>query len=277
MAQRRQPWNGTLRSPRHRHRNRSLTVAASDVSALSGKDLSGATIQIRTEPWSIESRSVTALDAATARMGLATPTTYPMEAGDGYVLQDKLWMLDAPGEFFHDVATGTLYVFPSTAHCRLISTRPWWRGAFVTSPSRFGTDPTCAWSESLPTWPVSTAWSSRTARQPHSTGSSRPSTATPASALNSVPIESLGARWYGTQPSAGTGLYGINAVNAPNVDVVSNVVTDTGMIGSAANSFAAIWGGDGALIDRQRDPRFRLHRHTLLWHRWHAGAAKHIS
>jgi hypothetical protein len=33
---------------------------------------------------------------------------------------------------------------------------------------------------------------------------------------------------------SGNWVYGINAINAPNVDVVSNVVTDTGMSGSAA-------------------------------------------
>jgi hypothetical protein len=46
---------------------------------------------------------------------LDRPATWPVNGGKAYVLQDKLWMLDQPGEFFHDLAAQRLYVMAPPA------------------------------------------------------------------------------------------------------------------------------------------------------------------
>lgn len=91
-----------------------LRVATVDRSALSGKPIVGATIQVRSDPWFIDTQTISAWDAALGTLTLSGSSTYTMEAGDGYVLQDQLWMLDAPGEFFHDTVANRLYVYPSS-------------------------------------------------------------------------------------------------------------------------------------------------------------------
>ncbi|MFY9509560.1 MAG: right-handed parallel beta-helix repeat-containing protein [Rubrivivax sp.] len=92
-----------------------LRVATADRSALTGKSIAGATIHVRSDPWFIDTQTVSAWDAGTGTLTLAGNTTYTMEAGNGYVLQDQAWMLDAPGEFFHDTAANKLYAYPSSA------------------------------------------------------------------------------------------------------------------------------------------------------------------
>jgi len=92
----------------------SLLANPADIATLAAQDIVGASISVREEPWFIEKRGIKAFDKTTGTMTLDTPTSYNMEGGDGYVLSDKLWMLDAPGEFFHDKANGVLYVYPST-------------------------------------------------------------------------------------------------------------------------------------------------------------------
>lgn len=90
-----------------------ITLNVADAAALAGKDLVGAKIQVRTEPWTIEKQSLKSLVSGVATLNAST--VYPINSGDGFVLQDKLWMVDAPGEFFHDTASGMLYVYPATA------------------------------------------------------------------------------------------------------------------------------------------------------------------
>ena len=80
-----------------------LLLQPGDTSALSGRDLAGATVHIRTQPWMIESRRVVA--AGPGHLDLDRPLDWPVDAGEAFVLQDKSWMLDAPGEFFHDTTT----------------------------------------------------------------------------------------------------------------------------------------------------------------------------
>ncbi|WP_349255027.1 right-handed parallel beta-helix repeat-containing protein [Roseateles caseinilyticus] len=91
----------------------SIRVADGDLAALSGKDIEGATVYARTSAWMIESRRIAGYASGT--LTLATGTDYTMDAGEGYVLEDKLWMLDAPGEFFHDTVNNRLYVYPSSS------------------------------------------------------------------------------------------------------------------------------------------------------------------
>ncbi len=91
-----------------------LRVGASDLSTLAGKDMVGATVQVRADSHFIDARTIASFGTGDGTMGfVATETPNQMEGGDGYVLQDKLWMLDAPGEFFHDTVNNKLYVYPA--------------------------------------------------------------------------------------------------------------------------------------------------------------------
>lgn len=89
----------------------SVLASAADQTVLSGKDIQGAALYARTLAWKIETRRVASFAAGT--LTLSAGTDYTMDAGEGYVLEDKLWMLDAPGEFFHDTVNNRLYVYPS--------------------------------------------------------------------------------------------------------------------------------------------------------------------
>ncbi len=95
-----------------------LAVSSTDLAAVATQDLVGATVLVKTEPWLMEQRAVTAATAA-GNLTLGAPTAYGIEGGDGYILQDKLWMLNSAGQFFHDTAKGMLYLWPSDAAAQL--------------------------------------------------------------------------------------------------------------------------------------------------------------
>jgi Right handed beta helix region len=90
-----------------------LLLQGNEATTLQGKDLVGATVQVRTQSWFIENRVVTGSSASTIDLGQAlrwTPATRT-----AFVLQDKRWMLDSPGEFFHDTAAQKLYLIAPPA------------------------------------------------------------------------------------------------------------------------------------------------------------------
>lgn len=89
-----------------------LPLQTADAATLAGRDLVGATVQLRTQPWFIETRRSAGIGGGL--MQLDSAPTWPLLAGAGYVLQDKLWMLDSPGEFFHDSAAQRLYLIAPT-------------------------------------------------------------------------------------------------------------------------------------------------------------------
>jgi len=90
-----------------------LPLQAADATTLAGRDLAGATVQLRTQPWLVETRRVTALRGS--QLDLDEAPRWSLQPGEGYVLQDKRWMLDTAGEFFHDTATQTLHLMPPAA------------------------------------------------------------------------------------------------------------------------------------------------------------------
>lgn len=94
--------------------SQAITLRASHLTTLANVDLVGATAYVRSEPWYIEKLTVGSLTVATRRLAFTGKSIYPMEPGVGYILADKLWMLDSPGEFFHDTINGKLYVYPSS-------------------------------------------------------------------------------------------------------------------------------------------------------------------
>lgn len=92
-----------------------VRTGASDLSTLTGRDLVGAVLHARTSAWMIETRKVASFDGTAGVITLDSATKFPIDASEGYVLEGKRWMLDAPGEFFHDVASNTLFVIAPDA------------------------------------------------------------------------------------------------------------------------------------------------------------------
>ena len=93
--------------------NARLNLLATHASQIPPADIVGATVQIRTQAWLIETRRVAGLNGTA--LVLDNATNWDLAAGQGYVLQDKRWMLDSPGEFFHDTANQRLYLIaPAT-------------------------------------------------------------------------------------------------------------------------------------------------------------------
>lgn len=93
----------------------SVLVASADRAQLQSRDLQNAGIHMRTSAWRIVSRSVASYDSAQGLLRLDSPSDYNIDPAEGYVLEGKLWMLDAPGEFFHDISANRLYLYPSDA------------------------------------------------------------------------------------------------------------------------------------------------------------------
>lgn len=92
-----------------------LKLNAADALTLKTRDLVGAVVQARSVAWSMDTSKVTQADMTTNVLTTATETRYAMGPATEYVLTDKLWMLDVPGEYFHDTVNNMLYLYPATA------------------------------------------------------------------------------------------------------------------------------------------------------------------
>lgn len=88
-----------------------VALSLADSTFVSGKDLTNASIVVRTNPYTIETANINryAPDVHTAT--LTSPTTNAASAGAGYYIEKKMWMLDAPDEWYHDASAGKLYYF----------------------------------------------------------------------------------------------------------------------------------------------------------------------
>jgi parallel beta-helix repeat protein len=74
-----------------------------------GVDLTGATIVLRSSPWSIEEQNITSYTDGNAWLG--SPSSYPLKAGWGYLFKGQRWMLDEAGEWVFDPITKRLFVW----------------------------------------------------------------------------------------------------------------------------------------------------------------------
>ena len=88
--------------------NQELVLNPADSVTPMGQDLIGATVHVRTQSWLIETRRVTGQSGGAIQLNAATD--WNLQNGQGLVLQDKRWMLDSPGEFFHDTLAQKLYL-----------------------------------------------------------------------------------------------------------------------------------------------------------------------
>lgn len=228
--------------------SQTLLASAADVVQLASKDLVGATIQVRSKPWYIDQRTVQGY--AAGAFTLDTPTNYSMEAGSGYVLQDKLWMLDAPGEFFHDTVNGMLYVYPQGAAAQSNL-----NGALVEGAVR----DSALFITGVPNVTVSNVRGTMTRGDAI--------TAVNAPGVRMDGIEASGNARSGvriilnTPPAAGVAgatiansllsdnwQYGIDASAATGVNITGSTVVHTGTLGTAGWSHAAIMIGDGGAV-----------------------------
>lgn len=120
-------WNGSLLT-RARHPNyggigaefslvqrvkssTSFLLSAADATKFSGVNLTGATVNVRTEPWKAEKATVSAFSGADGSVTLASAFKSPVDVGEGYFIENHKALLDAAGEWFFDVAGTTLYVY----------------------------------------------------------------------------------------------------------------------------------------------------------------------
>lgn len=238
-----------------------LVVRPADAAALTGKDIVGAALQVRADPWYVSEGKVIAYNATSHALGVQATTSYRMEGGNGYVLQDKKWMLDAPGEFFHDTSTSTLYLYPSSStaqsdlNAALVEGSV--RDTVLTVAARAnltirGLAATMARQDAVllnqaPSATVDGIEASRNGRTGIriALGVVPPSPARSATIKNSVIADNWDA--------------GIDASNVANVSVLSNTVTDTGTLATASGSSKAISVGDGAVVDRNTVNRVAYH------------------
>lgn len=225
-----------------------ISLSAGDSAVLAGKDLAGAKVQIRTQPWFIEERTVASLSASS--LTLQTASVYPIDAGDGFVLQDKLWMLDAPGEFHHDTTNGVLYVYPVDA-----AAQSELNAAQVEGSVR-AVGLAVSGRRNLTLSRLRVDMSTADGVAVHSAVSS---TLDGVDALNNLragvrvdldipPVAPARGVTIKNGSYIGNGETGIDAGNVRDGDVLNNTVMQTGML-HPGWSIAAIIGGPGASID----------------------------
>gem|GEM_PF-1249474 len=108
------------------------TVIDSNLASLTTAQIVGATAVVKPVSWLEAYGHITAYDPGTNKftINVQVSTVQNMRTGWGYYLQDKLWMLDSPGEWYHDSAAGKLYIWTSgsddpTSHTVEISSRPY--------------------------------------------------------------------------------------------------------------------------------------------------------
>ncbi|MCC7101080.1 MAG: right-handed parallel beta-helix repeat-containing protein [Rubrivivax sp.] len=88
----------------------SYLTAGADLKLPAGANVgAGTLVRIRTQAWVLDERAVSARSGN--RLLLDRPTSYPLQAGWGYFLLGQRWMLDSPGEWHHEPASGALRVW----------------------------------------------------------------------------------------------------------------------------------------------------------------------
>ncbi len=78
------------------------SIADTELAAISGQDLIGAGVHIRLNDFIIDDRTVATFDPVNLRITLDMATSRSIQPRWGYYLDNKLWMLDEPGEFYFD-------------------------------------------------------------------------------------------------------------------------------------------------------------------------------
>lgn len=228
-----------------------FNVSAADLAFLATQDLVGATALNQTQPWTVESRTISAFSPSTGLVTFASPTVNATRANQGYVLTDKQWMLDVEDEFFHDTANNMLYVKPEAALTTAGLNNQRVEGAVrdnaVTLGGRAGlqvsnlivdmarvdglviNDSPNAQLQNLRVNHHARA-GLRVFSNTYVTGTDRNAQVT-----NSV--------------FADNALFGVDATNSNRVTLSNDTITDTGTRAWAGTSVAAAWVADGGIVD----------------------------
>ncbi|MBA2658309.1 MAG: right-handed parallel beta-helix repeat-containing protein [Nitrosospira sp.] len=69
----------------------------------------GNRLRIRSAPWRIDEVTITSVVGN--RLNFAPATSYPIRAGQGYLLLDALGTLDSPGEWLYDASTNSAFIW----------------------------------------------------------------------------------------------------------------------------------------------------------------------
>jgi parallel beta-helix repeat protein len=75
-----------------------------ELASVSDRDLTGAGIHIRVNDFTINDRTITSFDPASRTITINQATTSSIRPNWGYYLDNKLWMLDTPGEYHVDAS-----------------------------------------------------------------------------------------------------------------------------------------------------------------------------
>lgn len=92
---------------RQGHLHSTSLVVGDDLKLPAGQTLApGTGVRVRTNDYTLEERRIS--EHRAGKLLLTTATTYDAQEGWGYFLTGQAWMIDRPGEWHHDAATGRL-------------------------------------------------------------------------------------------------------------------------------------------------------------------------
>lgn len=81
-----------------------------DLASSGAGDVVGAMLLMRANRWDLLARRVTGFTAPTVTLEGPLSGDASINRNEGYVLTDKLWMVDGPGEWFYDATAGRLHL-----------------------------------------------------------------------------------------------------------------------------------------------------------------------
>jgi parallel beta-helix repeat protein len=230
--------------------NTALVVSSANRAPLVGRDLVGATVQLRSKPWAVESNKVASYNATSGAVTLTAATRFALAAGNSYVLQDKYWMIDTPGEFFHDTVANVLYVFPASTYAatdintlavegstRSVALRLSGRSSLIVSDIAL----TMSAGHGLQATDVPGIQINRIA-------ATRNNASGVMLAIYDTTITSTLRSLIGNSQIGENWLNGIETVHMPRVDVANNTVTDSGVVDTSGPTHSAIAVGEASSV-----------------------------
>lgn len=225
--------------------NCSSLIAGADLNT-GGNSIVGARIHVRTDLWQIEDNVVSGQSGST--ISLQSCLTTSVTQGWGYYLENQLWMLDSPGEWYWDAPTQTLYLWlpdgtPPVGHTIEASVRSSGIGASISPISDIvinglSINKAGANGVYLPCTPLSTC--------PNPGNFTLKNLSIADSGDTGIKLEGNGAtdstvsRRIETSTISNSVRQGIQLAGVSNVAVVGNTVTDSGTVGNPVKSLAAI-------------------------------------